>query len=148
MSDEQHIMLTYGSNIVVLNGVVTSCHHVEAKLLLARGTLFCAVADAASYTAQAWLSNHWFARPFCNSGNSCNAPPGHTGMFQWVVDTFPEGNPNSNAGTNTGTPPTNRYELEPNSVQFMFTKEVNTYGYTEAAMDRRESMMEAEGRAK
>ena len=61
-----------------------------------------------------------------------------TGMFQWVVDTFPEGNPNSNAGTNTGTPPTNRYELEPNSVQFMFTKEVNTYGYPESTKDNQE----------
>ena len=54
-----------------------------------------------------------------------------TGLFQWVVDTYP-------GGSGTGTPPANRYELEPNSVQFMFSKEVNTYGYPEATKDNQE----------
>jgi len=48
------------------------------------------------------------------------------GTMQWVVEVIPDaiGNPH------TGTPPGDRYQLEPNSVRFEFNKKKDAYGYS------------------
>ena len=59
------------------------------------------------------------------------------GLMQWVVDTYQEG------GQQTGYPPNNRFELEPNSVRFEFTKQSHSYGYTESKKDSPRVSMDA-----
>jgi hypothetical protein len=58
------------------------------------------------------------------------------GLMQWVVDT------QQDSGQQTGYPPNNRFELEPNSVRFEFT-ESHPYGYTESKRDSPRVSMDA-----